>query len=223
MTPAKPTLRFERGLFRAGTAVLGAVDEVGRGSPAGPATCGIVLIDNNVGRVPDGLRDSKLLTAAAREALVPEIEAWVLQSAVGHASAFEVDDLGLNGALRLAGHRALATLVGRVDAILLDGSFDWLSQPRQANLLSSTQGVDVVVPPVTTKIKADLTCASVAAASVLAKVSRDAMMTDLAHQYPGYGWESNKGYGSPGHFAAIRHLGLTPQHRKTWRLPDSPQ
>ncbi len=201
--------------------MLGAVDEVGRGAPAGPATCGIVVIDADTGRVPQGLRDSKLLTAAAREALVPEIKAWVLQSAVGHASASEVDDLGLTGALRLAGHRALAALVGHLDAILLDGSFDWLSQPRQASLLSSTRVDDVVIPPVTTKIKADLTCASVAAASVLAKVSRDAIMTDLARQFPGYGWESNKGYGSPGHFEAIRHMGLTPQHRKTWRLLES--
>lgn len=221
MTSVKPTLRFERQLFRSGTHILGAVDEVGRGAPAGPATCGIVVIDTDTGRVPQGLRDSKLLTAAAREALVPEIKAWVLQSAVGHASASEVDNLGLTGALRLAGHRALAALVGHLDAILLDGSFDWLSQPRQVSLLSSTQVDGVVIPPVTTKIKADLTCASVAAASVLAKVSRDAIMTDLARQFPGYGWESNKGYGSPGHFEAIRHMGLTPQHRKTWRLPES--
>jgi len=221
VTSAKPTLRFERQLFRSGTQILGAVDEVGRGAPAGPATCGIVVIDADAGRIPTGLRDSKLLTAAAREALVPEIEAWVLQSAVGHASASEVDDFGLTGALRLAGHRALATLVGHVDTILLDGSFDWLSQPKQASLLSPIRVDDVVVPPVTTKVKADLTCASVAAASVLAKVSRDAIMTDLARQFPGYGWESNKGYGSPGHFEAIRHLGLTPQHRKTWRQPAS--
>jgi ribonuclease HII len=219
MSAGRPTLRVEKAMLRAGASRLGGVDEVGRGSPAGPATCAVVVIDQGVGRVPEGLRDSKLLSAAAREALVVAVERWALDWAVGHASAAEVDALGLTSALRLAGHRALAQLSGPIDAVLLDGSFDWLRRPEQSSLLTPEDISQVVVPPVTTKVKADLSCATVAAASVLAKVARDALMAELAEQYPGYGWESNKGYGSPEHLDAIRRLGLTPQHRKSWSLP----
>ena len=206
-------------MFRAGVRRLASVDEVGRGAPAGPVSCGVVVIDESVGRVPAGLRDSKLLPASAREALVGILERWAAAWAVGHASAAEVDELGLTSALRLAGMRAFAQLGEPVDAVLLDGSFDWLSAPAQSSLLLSKEPALALMPPVTTKVKADLACASVAAASVLAKVARDALMVELAASYPGYGWESNKGYGSAEHLRAIRALGLTPQHRKSWRLP----
>lgn len=218
MTSTPPTLDFERTLFADGIRVLGAVDEVGRGAPAGPATCAIVVIDAGRDTVPAGLRDSKLLSASVREELVPRIHQWVLAGAVGHASASEVDEYGLTVALRVAGQRALAQLEVPLDAIVLDGSFDWLSPPKQADLLLPASTFHVRMPPVTTKVKADLTCASVAAASVLAKVARDAVMVRLAQSYPEYGWASNKGYGSAQHLDAVRRLGLTPHHRASWRF-----
>ncbi len=217
MAPARPSLRTEKAMLRSGIDRLAAIDEVGRGAPAGPVTCGVVVIDLTVGRVPSGLRDSKLLSASQREALTKRIDSWVLDGAVGHASAAEIDDLGLTQALRRAGCRALARIAVSVDAVLLDGSFDWLSPPDEASLVAVDDDVEVVVPPVTTKVKADLTCASVAAASILAKVERDALMVALALEYPGYGWESNKGYGAPVHLEGIRRLGLTSQHRQTWK------
>ena len=221
MSSPSPTLRAERALLRSAATRLAGVDEVGRGAPAGPASCGVVVIDAGVGRAPLGLKDSKLLSAQTREGLVASIERWALDSAVGHASAEEVDALGLTAALRLAGHRALSALSVPVDLVLLDGSFDWLSRPEQPSLLGGGEHDELELPPVVTRVKADLGCASVAAASVLAKVARDAIMAELSEQYPGYGWESNKGYGSAGHIEAIRRMGLTPEHRKSWKLQSS--
>ncbi len=218
MTMSAPDLTFEQSLFAQDIELLGAVDEVGRGSPAGPATCGIVVINAATGPVPTGLRDSKLLSGSKRAQLVPQIEQWAIDSAVGHATSLEVDEYGLTAALRVAGHRALAQLTVRPDAILLDGNFDWLSRPEQSDLWHPHVVVDVNVPPVATRVKADLTCASVAAASVLAKVARDAVMTSLAKEYPEYGWASNKGYGSAEHLDAVRRLGLTPHHRASWHF-----
>ena len=215
-----PTLHDETALFRSGVRVLGSIDEVGRGALAGPVSCGIVLLDATCDAVPTGLRDSKLLSASVREALVPAIREWVLDAAVGHASAREIDERGLTAALRLAGQRALRQLNHLPDAILLDGSFDWMSPPRQPQLDDIVDECVVEVPPVTTKVKGDLTCASVAAASVLAKVERDALMARFARDYPEYGWESNKGYGAAAHVRAIRERGRTAQHRKSWNLPD---
>ena len=163
-----------------------------------------------VGRVPAGLRDSKLLTPAARRALVDVVDRWCLDHAVGHASAAEVDALGLTAALGLAGVRALGALSVRPDAVLLDGSHDWLGPPDGPG-----RGA---VPPVTTRVRADRTCASVAAASVLAKVARDRVMVDLDGQHPGYGWAANKGYGTGDHLAGVERLGLTVHHRHTWRF-----
>ena len=218
MTTSPPDLNFERTFFASGVELLGAVDEVGRGSPAGPATCAIVVISARTGPVPTGLRDSKLLSASKREQLVPHIKGWAVAGVVGHAAPVEVDEYGLTAALHLAGLRALAQLPVRPDAILLDGNFDWLSPPQQSTLLSSRELAETEVPPVTTKVKADLTCASVAAASVLAKVARDAIMVSLARDYPEYGWASNKGYGSTQHLDAVARLGLTPHHRASWHF-----
>jgi ribonuclease HII len=102
--------------------------------------------------------------------------------------------------------------------VLLDGSHDWLTVPDQPELLSPDLG-GVEAPPVTTRVKADMDCAAVAAASVLAKVERDGIMVGLAGQYPAYGWDSNKGYGSPPHLEAIRQLGPCAEHRRSWKLP----
>jgi ribonuclease HII len=201
----------ERRLLRDGAGLLASMDEVGRGAPAGPVAVGVVVIHASTPPAPSGVRDSKLLTAPAREALVPAVERWAADAAVGTATADEVDAFGVVGALRLAGQRALAALVIRPDLVLLDGSHDWMTDPDP---VPGATGV-----PVVTRVKADLTCASVAAASILAKVHRDAMMTGLDLEYPGYGLAVNKGYGTADHLAALQRLGPTPQHRVSWRLP----
>ena len=218
MSP-QPSLRTEKRLLRAGRSVVAAVDEVGRGALSGPTTVGVVLVDVSVSRPLAGVRDSKLLTAEAREALVPRIERWSAGSAVGHASAAEIDRFGLIAALRLAGLRALEQLPLRPDVVLLDGNHDWLSPPDQPGLFAPPSAT-VEIPEVVTMIKADLHCAGVAAASVLAKVARDTLMLDLAAEHPVYGWDENKGYATPGHLAALRHWGPCPHHRRSWRLPD---
>ncbi|MEO7744959.1 MAG: ribonuclease HII [Actinomycetota bacterium] len=207
-----PSLRVERALLREGHLLIAAVDEVGRGALAGPASVGIVLVDGGVRTAPAGVRDSKLLTPAAREALVPRIRRWALAHAVGHAGPDEVDAVGILGALRLAATRALATLP-RPDLVLLDGNHDWLTDPLAGGLFEPT------TPPVRTLIKADMSCSSVAAASVLAKVERDAMMVALHEQHPQYGWAGNKGYSAPEHLAALSEHGPCVQHRRSWRLP----
>ena len=177
----------------------------------------MVVVDATVRRSLPGVRDSKLLTPRARTELVPRIRRWAVAYAVGHASAAEIDEVGIIAALRRAGMRALATLPVEPDAVLLDGKHDWLTPPRQDSLFDDPVGA--AVPPVTMRIKADLTCASVAAASVLAKVERDAIMVDLETCHPRYGWAGNKGYASPDHLAALQEHGPCVEHRRSWRLP----
>ena len=215
----RPSLRVEKRLLRSGYTCVAAVDEVGRGAPGGPVSAGVVLVDATVARPLTGVRDSKLLTPDARVALVPRIHRWALAGAVGHASAQEVDAHGLTAALRLAGLRALVALPQRPDVVLLDGNHDWLTPSAQTDLFATTPMIDVAVPHVVTMIKADLHCASVAAASVLAKAARDAIMVALASEHPEYGWDENKGYSTPAHLDALRRLGPCAHHRRTWRLP----
>ena len=209
----RPTLDVERELFREGVARIAGIDEVGRGALAGPVSVGVVVIDASFTDCPDGLADSKLIAAPKREALVPLIETWALSYAVGHASAREVDELGIIGALRRAGLRALAALEHQPDLVILDGSHDWLTV--EGDLFAQ---VSESTPPVHMRVKADQTCASVAAASVLAKVQRDALMQQLDAQHPDYGFASNKGYGSEAHKQAIRDHGPTAVHRVSWNL-----
>jgi ribonuclease HII len=212
-----PNLRREAELLGGGAAFLAGADEVGRGALSGPVSAGVVAIDSTASRPPRGLRDSKLLTPAAREALVPRIKAWALSSAVGHASALEIDEMGILGALRLAGERAIAQLSSLPSLVLLDGNYDWLTRPAVAASSPLLAPIERVV----LQVKADLLCASSSAASVIAKVERDAIMCELAGSHPGYGWESNKGYATPEHLAAIAALGPSTQHRRSWKLPSS--
>lgn len=214
-----PTLSTERGLLKDGYATIGSVDEVGRGSLAGPVSVGIVVVDSSVRNTLQGVRDSKELSPLVRNALVPKIRDWALAYAVGHASPQEIDDFGIIGALRLAGHRALTQLGVQPEVILLDGSHDWFTPPEQASFLELGSDVLSEVPPVVTKVKADRSCVSVAAASVLAKVERDALMVKLSSKFPAFGWEDNKGYASPGHIAALAAHGATVEHRRSWKLP----
>lgn len=205
--------------MRDGSAVVCGVDEVGRGALGGPVSVGVVIVDASVRRPLPGLRDSKLLTPAARVALVPRIRRWSVAYAVGHATAAEIDERGIISALRLAGHRALGTIAVRPDLIILDGNHNWLAPPRQPGLFDEDDTPYVDLPKVVTRIKADLTCASVAAASVLAKTERDSMMVAMSTDYPDYGWDENKGYAAPAHMAALREHGPCVQHRRSWNLP----
>ena len=121
--------------------------------------------------------------------------------------------------LRLAGVRALGAIGIRPDLVILDGNHDWLTAPEDVGLFAFADEAPVVTPPVTTMIKADLKCSSVAAASVLAKVTRDAIMVGLGREIPAYGWVENKGYAAPEHLAALEAHGATDLHRRSWRLP----
>jgi ribonuclease HII len=205
-------------MLRAGLATLAGSDEVGRGALCGPVTVGMVLVTEATKTAPQGVRDSKLLTPEARRRLVPRIQRWATSYAVGHASPTEIDEFGIIAALRLAGHRALAQLSVLPDTVLLDGNHDYLTTPEQATLFGPRPVIEAV-PPVVTMIKADLRCAAVAAASILAKTARDDMMVGLAEEHPEYGWAENKGYSAPEHVAALAELGPTPHHRMSWRLP----
>ena len=219
-----PRLLVETALFDEGYLVVAGADEVGRGCLAGPVTVGVVVVDAGAGPSPRGLRDSKLLTAQQRRSLVPRIQRWVLASAVADATAAEIDTYGIIAALRLAAHRALALLPDLPDCVLLDGNHDYLT-PREQLVLDlvpvrpEPEPVPLPRQPVVrTRVKADLTCASVAAASVLAKTARDAYMVALSQDHPGYGWDLNKGYATPFHRAALRRLGPSLYHRVSWRL-----
>ncbi|MDR1187243.1 MAG: ribonuclease HII [Bifidobacteriaceae bacterium] len=229
-----PTLETEHSLIGQGAASVGGMDEVGRGALAGPVCVGVVAVDAETPPPPTGLADSKLLTRAQRLHLVPRLAEWGIGRSLGWASAPEVDQHGIVGALHLAGRRALAGLgqwladapgdgpahgpalrpAPGPETIILDGKHNWLSPA--ADLFAAEPEAPWRVHM---KVKADLRCASVAAASVLAKVARDARMDELAQAWPDYGWEANKGYGSPAHLAALRRHGPSPEHRQSWALP----
>lgn len=214
-----PTLRIEHGLIKSGHSTVAGIDEVGRGALAGPVSVGVVVVHSGVRKVLLGVRDSKDLTPNARNALVPKIKIWAVDFAVGHASPDEIDEVGIIGALRIAGHRALLSLREMPDVVLLDGSHDWFTPPEQVSFVEMAAGLLDSVPPVVTKVKADQSCASVAAASVLAKVERDAHMTSLGADFPAYQWQDNKGYASASHIAALGEFGACTQHRRSWNLP----
>ncbi len=213
-----PSLRVERTLQRAGFGLLIGMDEVGRGALAGPVTVGVVAIDATCRSAPAGVKDSKLLSPAARSAMVPRLRRWALAWGVGHASPAEIDAFGIMNGLRMAGERALAQAGVSPDLILLDGNHDWLSDPHRLGLFALLDHDTPPPPPVRTMIKADLTCSSVAAASVLAKVTRDQIMVDLAPEHPAYQWEVNKGYAAPEHTAALREHGPSRHHRRSWNI-----
>lgn len=213
---ARPSLRFERQLLRDGVGRVAGIDEVGRGAIAGPVAVGVTVVTAMTRSAPAGLRDSKLLTPQQRESLFPRVHRWAAESAVGMASAKEIDDWGLTAALRLAALRALVQ-VGPVDAVVLDGSHDYVTSPAEA-LFEVVQWPEVHVPVVYRVVKGDRRCSSVAAASVVAKVTRDRLMARMHQDFPEYGWDVNKGYTTPDHSAAVRLLGLCRQHRRSWQV-----
>lgn len=212
-SPKSPNNQLESALVEAGNQFVLGIDEVGRGAIAGPVTVGIAVLDFSTyaSPWPLKLRDSKLISPSVRQALVPEVQAWLTGFALGSSSAEEIDQLGIIEALALAGRRAYGALPENLirkllqtkATAILDGSHNWL-----AGQLGS---VDVI-----TQTKADRDCAVVAAASVLAKVARDAEMVELGSIETRYDWSGNKGYASSTHIAAIQEFGPHQQHRKTW-------
>lgn len=216
-----PTLDHERSFLAPGVRLLAGVDEVGRGALAGPVSVGIAVVNLEDHSLLADVRDSKLLKPEDRERLEPMVRQWAVASAVGHATSGEIDRIGIIAALRLAGTRAwLDILAGgtRPDVVLLDGSHNWLSPEVQASLFDTAPVVPSCDAPVHTKVKADMTCLSVAAASVLAKVARDRIMVDLHGGYPAYGWNENKGYATSSHRDVIRIQGPSVHHRTSWNL-----
>ena len=199
-----PTLRHERKCWAAGEQVVVGIDEVGRGSWAGPVTVGAVVAP------PEhlsGVRDSKLLTRPEREVCATRVRAWARGIGVGHASHDECDLLGMTEALRRAAARALAQLEAlgfAPDRIVLDGKHDYLRMPNRVHTI----------------IRGDQTVLSVAAASVVAKVTRDALMAEEAEHYPAYGFESNRGYPAPVHKCALAAYGPSSIHRRSWIFMD---
>lgn len=212
-------LEFERALIARGETVVG-LDEVGRGALAGPLIVGAVAL-RCCEAPPVGLNDSKLLSPARRTSLVEPLERWAAAWSIGSASAAEIDAWGLRLALAVAATRALDRLELAPTHALVDGPLNLLRSPLDVAL-----GAQAPPPlryrflPVTAIVKGDRCCASIAAASVLAKVHRDALMVGLGQQYDEYQWASNKGYGVPGHLEAIRRIGPNEHHRRSWRLPE---
>jgi ribonuclease HII len=199
---------LERQLAAAGSALIVGVDEVGRGAWAGPVVVCAAIARAGFPEPPGGLTDSKRLTAKRRAELAEELPAWVEAYAFGSASHEEIDARGMTAALRLAARAALGQLPSRPDVVLLDGKHDYIGSPWR----------------VRTAVKADLRSVSVAAASVLAKVHRDALMAQLGETCPDFAFADNAGYPAPAHVQALTAHGPTPYHRLSWSyLDDLPQ
>ena len=207
-----PGLRAERALWDSGAGVVAGVDEVGRGSWAGPLTVAAVVAD--AGKRIYKVRDSKMLTAAERETLHDRIGAWARAVSVGHATVTECTALGMADAQRLAARRAVDGLGLRVDHVLVDGSWDFLTARPDDAVGTDTDRDDG--PAVTTIVRGDASSLSIAAASVVAKVTRDRLMVAAARRYPAYWFASNKGYPCPRHKAALAAWGPCAIHRRRW-------
>jgi ribonuclease HII len=197
MIRTAPDFILEAAATAQGARYVVGVDEVGRGPLAGPVTAAAVRLDP--GAIPAGLNDSKKLTAARRTGLAKALWASADVS-LGHASVDEIDTLNILRASHLAMLRAIAGLKRAPDHLLIDGN----QMPR--GLTCAAQTV----------IAGDAKSLSIAAASIVAKVARDHLMVILAQQHPGYGWETNAGYGTKAHLDALLNLGVTPHHRRSF-------
>ncbi|MDO5758489.1 MAG: ribonuclease HII [Rhodobacterales bacterium] len=193
-----PDYSCETDAFGRGARIIAGVDEVGRGPLAGPVTAAAVVLDP--ARIPEGLNDSKKLTPARRLVLLNAIVASA-EVSIAHASVEEIDRLNILRASHLAMERALLGLPRRPDMALIDGNMI----PRGLTI------------PARAIVKGDALSVSIAAASIAAKICRDRIMRDLAQHYPGYGWETNVGYPSKCHKIALRNLGVSPHHRRSFK------
>ena len=200
MTVIVPTLRHERRLWNEGLARVAGVDEVGVAPTCGAVLAAAVIMRPGCHRIP-GVRDSKTLSMGQRERLAPLIRARAVAVGVGAASVREIDQLNIYHATHLAMRRAITRLGGH-EHVIVDGN--------------RIVGFEAQVGPYTNVVDGDAKVYSIACASVVAKVVRDRMMSKLAARYPGYGWEHNQGYATQDHRDAIRALGLTPFHRRSF-------
>ena len=218
-----PDLSAEERLFADGARSVAGIDEVGRGAWAGPVSVGVVVITEPISPAPKGLRDSKLLRPRARERLVPVIDLWATERSVGHASPSECDMLGMRAAIALAASRAMEALEAVPEAVIVDGPLDLLFPTSVAlsAAVASHRWRDTPPAIVEAVVKADQTCATVAAASVVAKVERDSLMADMAESFPAFDLDRNAGYPSPVHQTALRGYGLTPLHRRSWKFVET--
>ena len=194
-----PGLAIERELWTSESTIVVGIDEVGRGAWAGPITVGAAVVPRD--RRIYKIRDSKMLHESEREALFDRIANWCQHWGVGHASAEECDDLGMSEAQRLAARRAIDSLGVEPDHVLVDGKWDFVGGAK-------------------TLVRGDSISLSIAAASILAKVTRDRIMRGLAPQYPGYNFEANKGYPCPIQKAHLQHMGPSAIHRRSWIFMD---
>ena len=198
MNKTAPDFILEQSLINTGQGIIAGVDEVGRGPLCGPVTAAAVILDPV--NIPDGLNDSKKLSAKRREVLYEELLICA-EVSIAHASVEEIDDLNILHASHLAMERAVAGLLRKPDHVLVDGNMI----PRG------------LIIPATAVIKGDAKSLSIAAASIMAKTCRDRLMVDLAQQHPGYGWEKNAGYPTAVHLKALQELGVTPHHRRSFK------
>lgn len=198
MSKSVPDFSFETAAHERGMIRVAGVDEVGRGPLAGPVTAAAVVLDMNA--IPEGLNDSKALTAKRREVLFDLIMDQA-EVSIAHATVEEIDELNILRASHLAMERAVAGLSPTPDHLLIDGNMT----PKGLTLSSETI------------IKGDARSLSISAASIVAKITRDRIMVDLAQQFPGYGWETNAGYPSKSHRLALQNLGVTPHHRRSFK------
>ena len=201
-----PDLTFERNLWPYFRHIAG-LDEAGRGALAGPVAVGAVILPREAARLSQallGVRDSKQMTPLEREAIAPRIKETALSWGIGFATADEIDLYGIVPATRLAALRALQELSPSPHYLLTDFR---LELPQ----------LDL---PQTALVKGDALCLSIAAASVLAKTTRDAWMNVLDAEYQGYGLGKHKGYGTHAHRLAMQRLGLSPIHRKTFQVKE---
>ncbi|UWR22273.1 ribonuclease HII [Sulfitobacter sp. S190] len=194
----EPDYSFELAAKARGYARIAGIDEVGRGPLAGPVTAAAVVLDPN--RIPEGLNDSKKLTRKRREALYDQIMD-AADVSIAHASVAEIEEHNILRASHIAMVRAVEGLETPPDYCLIDGNM----VPRGLTLPSETI------------IGGDGRSVSISAASIMAKICRDYVMLSLAQQHPGYGWETNMGYGSKSHMSALQELGVTPHHRRTFK------
>lgn len=245
--PLIPSLDYERDLLIKGYDFVIGIDEVGRGSLAGPVMVGAAILGaseiNLENDMPEGLADSKLLTERKREALYEPLKNWCSAYSVGSCTNHEIDEWGIEYSLGIAALKAISSaqenLIKNINnannnfnefesnslnkivkhnkmAVILDGPYDYIHKVFNT--------FDAPILPVSidvnTLVKADRKCASVAAASVIAKVTRDHMMIDFSklEKYAVYDWAHNKGYGSAAHREAISKYGASDLHRISWHL-----
>lgn len=196
----KPSLTYERLLWNKGMVHVAGIDEAGRGCLAGPVVAAAVILPH--GLEIDGVNDSKKLSKDKRETLAYAIQEQALASGIGMCSPEEIDQLNILWAAMEAMRRAAQNLLPTPDFLLIDGNRCFPDSPW----------------PFETIIKGDSKSHTIAAASILAKTTRDAIMQDLAEEYPAYNWTQNVGYPTKDHYAALAEHGITPYHRRSFRL-----